>query len=119
MSLRSTILRHGVEYSVSRPGAQVDDGFGRVTPGAPSTVLVTIYTEPGSSNALEGLDRGLQVVSELQRTQKVRVCYAYSELRERDSFTYDGDTYDIVLADKVDGLSGAPHWIAVAAKRVT
>jgi hypothetical protein len=113
-SVAEAILAEARGYSVSRSVAGTRSK-GVYTPGARSSVAVTMAVQPMTA-------RELQVQPEGLRERQLLKCYATSELRpasqtggtDGDRFTYRGATYEVTSVSDWSDEGG--FWRAVAAR---
>lgn len=116
MNLRSLIARHGASYTVTRT-AESTLLLGRRVDGAVTSVSLVAVVQPVTG-------REIQILPELQHGEETKVIYTLTQLYTRepgfepDSISVDGESYDVTRVDKFTQLSGAPHYVAYAKRRV-
>lgn len=75
-------------YTVSRPAADTYDTNGRLNTNTPTTFDFTGMVQPVTGKALDRLPEGL-------RQSEVVTVWSPTELRNRDRFSYQSDTWEV------------------------
>jgi hypothetical protein len=94
-------------YTVTRPGADTYDTNGRLVAGSTSTFSVEACVQPVTGRALDRLPEGL-------RQSEVVSVWAPLEMRNRDTFVYEGETWQVQESKDWNTLGG--YWRGHAVK---